>query len=124
MLCLTLSLLLSYANRLVQFGLSKCSLKRAAPNEIALDDIVRHLRATPFLVRRIVEQLVAEKLVALAHDQSARFHPDSVEQEKLCDMLEVASSERPIALRDAIVAAPTDKLRNFIDAFRLKDKDR
>ena len=91
MLCLTLSLLLSYANRLVQFGLSKfLFLKRAAPNEIALDDIVRHLRATPFLVRRIVEQLVAETPVALAHDQSARFHPDSVEQEKLCDMLEVA----------------------------------
>jgi hypothetical protein len=99
-------------------------VRRRAPNAASHDDIVRELRATPFLIRRIVDQLAEERLIVVEGDKAVRFAPSSPEQIALCDLLEVASRDRPIALRDAIVSLPSDKLQNFADAFRLKDKDR
>lgn len=99
-------------------------LRRYAPRAVAQEEIVRELRATPFLVRRIVDQLLAESLVVVEGQDAVRFQPSSTEQERLCEMLDTASRERPIALRDAITSSPDSKLRNFADAFRFKDKDR
>lgn len=99
-------------------------IRRYAPNPVTYDEIVRELRATPFLVRRIVERLAAEHLVAVEDGDKVRFQASTPEQERLCGLLEVASRDRPIALRAVIVGAPDAKLRNFADAFRFSDKNR
>jgi hypothetical protein len=98
-------------------------LRRAAPEPVAIEDIVRELRATPHLVQRLLVQLSDEHLVVRQHAM-ARFQPARPELEKICDLLEAASRERPIALRQAIISAHNSKLRDFADAFRFLDKNK
>jgi hypothetical protein len=97
-------------------------LRRAAPDARKIEDIVRDLRATRFLVRRLTQQLVSEGLAALEPQDHIRFHAATPDHERLCELLDVASRDRPIALRDVIASAPNDKLRSLADAFRFKEK--
>lgn len=99
-------------------------LRRAAPRSVSVQDIVRDLRATSYLVRRIAGQLMNEGLVTLDTEERVRFQPSTPDLERLCEMTDTASRDRPIALRDAIVAAPNDKLRTLADAFRFGHKDK
>lgn len=97
-------------------------MRRRSGEKVSRDEIVRELRATPFLVRRVVDHLAAEHLVVVDKDGAARFEPSTPELALLCEKLEVASRERPIALRDAIINSPETKLRNLADAFRFSSK--
>lgn len=99
-------------------------LKAIAPQALPPDEIVQKLRATRTLVNRLLTQLADAGLVALDETGSARFACARPELGTLCDELEVAALERPVALRDAIMSSPNDKLKNFADAFRLKPKDK
>ena len=98
-------------------------LKRRAPAALTAEEIVAALRASPGLINRIIDQLADERL--LIHDPAGgvRFECDPG-MAKLCDALDRAAQDRPIALRDAIASSPNDKLKNFSDAFRLKGKDK
>jgi hypothetical protein len=98
-------------------------LRRKAPTALTPGEIVADLRASPGLITRIIEQLVAEHLVVRDAAGAIRFECDPG-LAKLCEALELAAQDRPIALRDAIHSSPNDKLRNFSDAFRLKGKDK
>ncbi|HEV7690555.1 MAG TPA: hypothetical protein VGO52_07035 [Hyphomonadaceae bacterium] len=98
-------------------------LRRRAPAGLTADEIVAALRASPGLITRIIDQLVAERLVIKDAAGAIRFECDPG-LAKLCDALELAAQDRPIALRDAIHSSPNDKLRNFSDAFRLKGKEK
>lgn len=42
----------------------------------------------------------------------------------MCEALAIAADERPIALRDAIIAAPNENLRDLAEAFRFKNSDK
>lgn len=55
---------------------------------------------------------------------ASRFQCASPELETLCEALAQAADERPVTLREVIASAPSDKLRNFADAFRLKRPDK
>ncbi len=98
-------------------------LRRAAPGYLTREELVQHLRATPMLIDRLLTQLTAAKLVKANEAGAVRFECASPELESMCDALAVAAEERPIALRDAIISMPRDKLRDFSDAFRFKGKD-
>lgn len=98
-------------------------LRRAAPGSLTREELVQHLRATPLLIDRLLDGLVAAKLIVV-DEAGARFHCAAPELESLCDALALAADERPIALRDAIISMPSEKLRDFSEAFRLKGKDR
>ena len=97
-------------------------LKRRAPAALTPDEIVAALRASHTLINRIIDELAAQHLVTRDPGGGVRFECDPG-MAKLCDALALAAQDRPIALRDAIVSSPNDKLRNFSDAFRLKGKD-
>lgn len=99
-------------------------IRRRAPGSITLAEIDRELRATPYLVRRIVHQLVEEGLVAIEEPDRVKFQAGTTELAQLCELLDSASRDRPIALRDAIIARPDDKLRNFANAFKITQKDK
>jgi hypothetical protein len=96
-------------------------IRRRAPVPVSVEEIDRELRATPYLVRRIVDQLAAEHLVEREAGGLVRFEAGTPELERLCILLETASRERPIGLRDAIVGSPDNKLQSFADAFRFRD---
>ena len=94
-------------------------LRRKAPVALTADEIVLALRASPTLVGRILDQLVDQGLVQRHASGAFRFECASPDLAKLCEALDLAAQDRPIALRDAIASSPNEKLRNFSDAFRL-----
>jgi hypothetical protein len=98
-------------------------LRRRAPAALTPDEIVAALRASLGLITRIIDQLVAASLIVRNASGGVRFECDPAIA-KLCDALDQAAHDRPIALRDAIASSPDDKLRNFSDAFRLTSKDK
>jgi hypothetical protein len=99
-------------------------LRRKAPEGLSVDEIVAALRSSHRLISRCLEQLAYVGLVSVDGAGIARFAPATPELAALCEALDKASQERPIALRDAIASSPNDKLRNFSDAFRLKGPDK
>ena len=99
-------------------------LRRAAPGSLTRDELVQHLRATPMLIDRLLAQFEAGRLIAKTETGAVRFECATPELESLCEALATAAEQRPIALRDAIISMPSEKLRDFSDAFRFKDKDK
>lgn len=95
-------------------------LRRAAPGYLTREELVQHLRATPTLIDRLCSRLAASGLVTTNNQGAYRFECATPDNETLCEALALAADERPIALRDAIIAAPNDKLRDLADAFRFK----
>ena len=60
----------------------------------------------------------------IASEQGAyTFAPASPALQELCALLELEYRERPVTVVDAIVSTPNDRLKNFADAFRFKEKD-
>ena len=99
-------------------------LRRRAPQGLRQDEIVAALRSSPKLISRCLQQLADARLVHVDQETgAARFAPATPDLARLCDTLETASQDRPIAVRNAIILSPNDKLRNFSDAFRLKGRD-
>jgi hypothetical protein len=99
-------------------------LRRAAPRYLTRDELVQHLRATPTLIDRLLDQLQSAGLVARDAAGAVRFECAGPHLGSLCEALATAADERPIALRDAIISMPSEKLRDFSEAFRFKDKDK
>lgn len=99
-------------------------LRRAAPGYLTRDELVQHLRATPTLIDRLLSQFQTSGLTARNEAGAYRFDCATQDISTLCEALAVAAEERPIALRDAIISAPNDKLRDLADAFRFKDSDK
>lgn len=98
-------------------------LRRAAPGYLTRDELVQHLRATPTLIDRLTSGLSANGLVNKNESGAFRFECARPDLEQLCDDLAEAADQRPIALRDAIISMPSDKLRDFSEAFRFRGKD-
>lgn len=99
-------------------------LRRAAPGYLTREELVQHLRATPNLIDRLLHRLSESHLVARNESGAWRFECAQADSETLCEALALAADERPLALRDAIIAAPNDKLRDLADAFKFKDPDK
>ncbi len=75
------------------------------------------------LIDRLLTQLTSAGLVKANEGGAVRFECANPELDRLCEALATAADERPIALRDAIISMPSDKLRDFSEAFRFKGKD-
>ncbi len=99
-------------------------LLRRSPSGLTAEAIVANLRSSPMLIARCLHQLSDAGLVSVGDDGLARYSCATLELARLCDSLAAAAQETPIALRDAIVSAPNDRLRNLADAFRFKTPDK
>jgi hypothetical protein len=95
-------------------------LRRAAPGYLTRDEMVQQLRATPTLIDRLLSQFLESELVTQNQEGAFRFECPPPKGD-LCEALALAAEERPIALRDAIIAAPNEKLRDLADAFKFRD---
>jgi len=98
-------------------------LRRQAPRACAPEELVRELRATPLLISGCIEQLQNTGLVACDLGGVCRYAPASPALDQLCAQLARVYEERPVAVVNAIVASPNDRLKTFADAFRFTKKD-
>lgn len=98
-------------------------LRKRAPQPAAQADLVRDLRATRQLVETCVKQLQAAGLVACEEGGRCRYAPATPALEALAAQLESVYRERPLAVTEVIVSSPSERLKSFADAFRLKPKD-
>lgn len=96
-------------------------LRRQAPRALGVEEIARELRGTETLVSKCLPQLEQAGLIA-SEAGAYRFAPASPALQELCGLLELEYRERPVAIVDAIVSGPNDRLKNFADAFRFKEK--
>lgn len=81
--------------------------------------LVAELRASEPLVTGIVEHLTRTGLVSVDADGAARYAPAGSAISALCEQLEAAYRQRPVAVIGAI-SAPADKLQALADAFRIR----
>jgi hypothetical protein len=94
-------------------------LKRHRASAWSVEQLVRELRGSSPLIADLVISLHRGGLVEEAGG-AYRYAPASDEIRSLVDQLERLSSERPLAVRNAILAAPHDKIQVFADAFKIK----
>lgn len=95
-------------------------LLRGAGGPLCVDEMVRELRANPTLVRQISAGLEVGGVVQSGEPDCFTYAPASAQIAALCDQLESAWRETPVAVMKAIASAPNDKLQTFADAFRWK----
>ena len=98
-------------------------MRKQAPRASALEELVLALRATPTLVSTCLDQLQTAGLVVREETGAWRYAPVAPALDRLTTELEAAYAEKPVTIINAIVAAPTDRLKSFADAFRFPKKD-
>jgi hypothetical protein len=86
-------------------------------------ELVLELRATPLLIETCLQQLQAAGLIACEENGGCRYAPASPALDQICEQLAAAYAERPVAVVNAIVRSPSDRLRDFADAFRFTKKE-
>jgi len=99
-------------------------LARKTPGRtFSQDELVRELRSTPALIGRGIRELQAAKLVDCGDGSQCRYAPETPDLAQMCDRLERAYAERPVAVINAIVQSPTERRQRFADAFRFTKKE-
>lgn len=93
-------------------------LRRRPATAWSQDQIVAELRASGPLVQDCLRHLQRTGL-ALEADAGFTFAPASSRLGALCDQLEAAYRERPVAVVNTITALRPDPLRGFAESFRL-----
>lgn len=95
-------------------------LKRDPGRRWTAADLVRELRASTMVVDESVQTFRTAGLVSCDEGGGCAYAPASPVIADMCDALEEAYRQRPVAVVNAIVSR-TDKIQSFADAFRLKD---
>ena len=82
--------------------------------------LVRELRGSPGIVASALTTLSRAGLAECDDSGQYRYRPATAELDDMAGKLLRTYSEFPFAVTQAIFAAPSDKIRVFADAFRLK----
>jgi hypothetical protein len=85
------------------------------------DRLILELRSSPVVIADALASLTGAGLVIEDVGQTYRYGAASTALDRLVSELEHLYAARPTTVVKAIVASPTDKLRAFSDAFKLKD---
>jgi hypothetical protein len=97
-------------------------LVRKEPSRVfRQDELVRDLRSTTALIARCMKELQSAKLLS-CEANGCRYAPASPELDQMCERLERAYAERPVAVINAIIQSPADRRQDFADAFRFTPK--
>lgn len=94
-------------------------LRRDPARAWTVKALIRELRGSAGIVAGAMTELEAAGLVAAA-DGAFRYQPASPELDALVAATAAAYTEYPVAVTQAIFTAPSDKIRLFADAFRIK----
>lgn len=97
-------------------------LRQRPSQQWSEEALVRELRASSTLVKQGLATFEAVGLLSRNDDGRWAYAPASPVLDELCQSLERAYRERPVAVVNAIAASPDEKLQTFSDAFRFKGK--
>ena len=98
-------------------------MRKQAPQAFAPEELVRALRSSDSLIDTCLEQLQQAGLVIRDDAGGWRYGPAAPALDQLTAELESAYAERPVAVINAIMTTPSDRLKSFADAFRFPKKD-
>ena len=96
-------------------------LKREPAKAWATEELIRETRSSPVATGEALAGLRMAGLVIDDGPSHHRYQAASEHLDQLVVELEKAYRTRPMTVIKAIVAPPSDKLRIFSDAFKLKD---
>ena len=85
-------------------------------------DLVRELRASTGLVQDNLHRFERGGLAVRDDGGCWRYRPAAAILARLCDRLEAAYRERPVAIIN-LISAPRDPLQSLADAFRFRRGD-
>jgi hypothetical protein len=94
-------------------------LKRDPQRCWTAGEIVRELRASQALVADNLEAFTRGGLVVLDDAECYRYAPAAPVLGRLCDELEAAYRERPVAVIN-LIAKPQDPIQSLADAFKFR----
>lgn len=94
-------------------------LRRDRARAWTADAIADELRSNPNLAGEVLECFEAVGLLA-RRPEGLIFSPASPLLDEITGRLEQTYRERPVAVVNAIVTSPNDRLQSFADAFKLK----
>ena len=92
---------------------------KSEPKVWTRPELVTTMRASELVVSKALDSLVAAGLASL-EGEGARYMPVSDQVGECVEQAERLYSSRPNAVRRAIIAASTDGVAAFADAFRLR----
>ena len=95
-------------------------LKRHPERDWSKEDLLGALRASELVVSSNLDWLTRAGLIVRNEDGSARYAPAAPDLEQMADATELLYAKKPDAVRRMIIAAATDGLTAFADAFRLR----
>jgi len=84
-------------------------------------ELVKELRASTVVVREALASLMGVGLVATDDNGLHCYRPATEQLDLFVEGAESLYRVKPLAIINAIVTAPNEKLRIFADAFRLKE---
>jgi hypothetical protein len=96
-------------------------MRRQRPRAWRTDELVAELRASTVVVREALSGLGASGLVATDDVGHFCYRPISDQLDAIVESTQGLYSSKPLAIINAIAAAPNEKLRIFAEAFRLKE---
>jgi DNA-binding GntR family transcriptional regulator len=95
-------------------------MRRAREHAWRTDQLVAELRASTAVIRESLAHLTAAGLVAEEDKDAFCYRPASEQLDSFVAEAQALYAAKPLAVINAIAAAPNEKLRIFADAFRLK----
>lgn len=85
------------------------------------DALVRELRGSDAVVNEALNQLRAASLLAETPERLFKYHPADQELGNIVADVAQIYSTRPVAVIKAISGSPSEKLKIFSDAFKIRD---
>jgi hypothetical protein len=104
------------------WGLELLLLFHSRPEqEWRRDALVRELRASEVVVNEALSQLKSARVVNETPERVFKYAPDNdFLRETVSEIADIYAT-RPVAVVKAISAAPSEKLKIFLDAFKIRD---
>jgi hypothetical protein len=98
-------------------------LRRAPRRAWTAAEAVAELRAAMGLVQDVFDRFLAAGVIVEDGDLRYRYAPASLVIDGLCEAVEEAYRQRPVATI-ALISAPADRLQQLADAFRFRGPKR
>ncbi|HEY1928531.1 MAG TPA: hypothetical protein VGG92_13775 [Caulobacteraceae bacterium] len=98
-------------------------LRRAPRRAWTVAETVAELRAATGLVQGIFDRFLIAGVIVADGDLRYRYAPASLMIDGLCDAVEEAYRQRPVATI-ALISAPADRLQQLANAFRVRGPKR
>jgi DNA-binding IclR family transcriptional regulator len=99
-------------------------IRRGDARAWTVRELAAELRTNQSLTTDILTSFKRAQLVIEESPGSFRYQPATAELADAVRLLDEIHAERPFMLMKEIVSAPNEKIRSFVEAFKLrKDKD-